>query len=51
MTGSGNFVILVLDVINLPLCAALTSASPESIQWYIFQSVLLRSCVTTFPSS
>ena len=48
--GSGIFVILVLDVINLSLCAAHTSASPESIQWYIFQSVVLRSCVTaSFP--
>ena len=46
--GSCNFVILVLDVINLPLCTAHTSASPESIQWYIFQSVVLRSCVTKF---
>ena len=46
LPGSGNFVILVLDVISLPLCKAHTSASPESIQWYIFQSVVLRSCVT-----
>ena len=43
MVGSGNFVILVLDVINLPLCTAHTSASPESIHRYIFQSVVLRS--------
>ena len=49
LIGSGNFVILVLDVINFPLCTAHTSASPESIQWYIFQSVLLRSCVTASP--
>ena len=48
-SGSGNFVILVLDVISLPLCIAHTSASPESIQWYIFQSVVLRSCVTASP--
>ena len=47
--GSGNFVILVLDVINLPLCTVHTCASPESIQWYIFQSVVLRSCVTASP--
>ena len=49
LIGSGNFVILVLDVIGLPLCTAHTSASPESIQWYIFQSVVLRSCVTASP--
>ena len=48
MIGSGNFVILVLDVINLPLCTAHTSASPESIHQCIFQSVVLRSCVTSF---
>ena len=50
MIGSGNFVILVLDVINLPLCTARTSTSPESIHRYTFQSVVLRSCVTAFPS-
>ena len=49
LIGSGNFVILVLDVINLPLCTAHTSATLESIQWYIFQSVVLRSCVTASP--
>ena len=49
MIGSGNFFIPVLDVFNLPLCTAHTSASPESIQWYIFQSVVLRSCATASP--
>ena len=50
MVGSGNFVILVLDGINLPLCTTHTSTSPESIHRYISQSVVLRSCVTAFSS-
>ena len=49
MTGSGNFLILVLDAINLPLCTAHTSASPGSIYRYILQSDVLRSCVTASP--
>ena len=45
LIGAGNFVILVLDVINLPLCSCLLRTSSGTS----FNPFVLRLCVTAPP--